>query len=227
MALFGFLRHRERAPHKPSQKRKRLESISLVMFLFAVFLPVRLIFFSHVSDHWLGSVGIISGILLLIYWLAFTNRLPYFGRIIVEKLQRLRHSKKRHIMTGMIAFMLIIQICVLHALAYQSDDIPTAVPDSQTTIPDVIPMDETPDIPRMKSDMDGQPNGIQPDGIQSVIGIYLEDYPALSGFVQHYDSLTGHWFSHFTIVTLVESLESLVILVYFGYLRTPVPRHTD
>lgn len=57
-------------------------------FFLGVFLPLRLLFVEYVSDHWLGSLGLISGLMILLVILFKKGKLGKIGKIF-EK-----HTKK-------------------------------------------------------------------------------------------------------------------------------------
>ena len=38
------------------------EKLVVIGFFVGIFLPVRMLFVEYVSDHWLGSLGLISGL---------------------------------------------------------------------------------------------------------------------------------------------------------------------
>lgn len=53
-----------------------------------IFLPVRMVFYSYVSSHWIGSLGLTSSIMLVMTFLAHKNKLGRFGNIFVEQMTK-------------------------------------------------------------------------------------------------------------------------------------------
>lgn len=57
--------------------------------MLAVFLPVRLLFYTYVSHNWLGNLGIMSIIAIAMFILVQKNKLGWFGRYFKNRIRRL------------------------------------------------------------------------------------------------------------------------------------------
>ena len=64
------------------------EKLIVIGFLVGVFLPLRLIFVEYVSDHWLGSFGLISGLGIVLLVLAKKGRLGRMGDILERQMKK-------------------------------------------------------------------------------------------------------------------------------------------
>jgi hypothetical protein len=58
-----------------------------------IFLPVRMVFYSYISSHWIGSLGLTSSIMIAITFLAHKNKLGSFGNIFVEQITKTMKGK--------------------------------------------------------------------------------------------------------------------------------------
>jgi hypothetical protein len=58
-----------------------------------IFLPVRMVFYSYISSHWVGSLGLTSSVMIVITFLAHKNKLGRFGNIFVEQLTKTMKGK--------------------------------------------------------------------------------------------------------------------------------------
>ena len=69
-----------------SQERKQSVKESLIVFGFmsVVLMPVRLLFFTYVSEYWIGNLGVLSLIVIVILYLSYKQKLGYVGRLIVR-----------------------------------------------------------------------------------------------------------------------------------------------
>ncbi len=74
-----------------------------------LFLPVRMVFYSYVSSHWIGSLGLTSSILLVITFLAHKNKLGRFGSIFVEQMTKTMRGRSGKI-TICFSLLLIIYL---------------------------------------------------------------------------------------------------------------------
>ena len=59
----------------------------------ALFLPVRFIFVTYISDSWISSFGLISAVSVLILVLSVKNKLGFFGQIFKRQMS-VFHSGK-------------------------------------------------------------------------------------------------------------------------------------
>ncbi len=57
------------------------EKIFLMGITAGIFLPIRMIFVTYVSDGWLGSVGLLSIFALVFIYLTGKHKLGHLGRI--------------------------------------------------------------------------------------------------------------------------------------------------
>ena len=58
-----------------------------------IFLPVRMVFYSYISSHWIGSLGLTSSIMITITFLAHKNKLGRFGNIFVGQITKTMKGK--------------------------------------------------------------------------------------------------------------------------------------
>ena len=67
----------------------------LIVFsvITGIFLPSRMIFYAYVSPHWIGSLGLVSFLMILITFLAHKNKLGYFGTIFIAQMTKMMKGK--------------------------------------------------------------------------------------------------------------------------------------
>ncbi len=53
-----------------------------------VFLPARMLFYTYVSPHWIGSLGLVSSIMVTMTLLAHKNKLGRFGSIFIDQMTK-------------------------------------------------------------------------------------------------------------------------------------------
>ena len=88
----------------------RLIDIRDKLIVFAVvtgiFLPVRMVFYAYVSSHWIGSLGLVSSLMILITFLAHKNRLGRFGNIFIEQIVKTMKGKSGKIIIVLSLFFI-------------------------------------------------------------------------------------------------------------------------
>ncbi|MGI0102712.1 MAG: hypothetical protein ACREA7_08985 [Nitrosotalea sp.] len=80
-----------------------------------IFLPVRLVFYSYVSSHWIGSLGLTSSIMLTVTFLAHKNKLGRFGNIFVEQMTKTMRGRSGKIV---MCFSLLLIVYLASTLVW-------------------------------------------------------------------------------------------------------------
>ena len=65
----------------------RMEAVIVFSVMTGIFLPVRFLFVTFVSDHWFGSFGIVSAFAIMMVVLSRKGKLGKFGEMFQ------RHNK--------------------------------------------------------------------------------------------------------------------------------------
>lgn len=75
--------------------RDKLEVMLSVALFTAIFLPVRFLFYTYVSSYWLGSAGVISAIMFVLWYFSYKNpKLGYVGKILLKEMNWLQSGRK-------------------------------------------------------------------------------------------------------------------------------------
>ena len=64
------------------------EKLIVIGVTVGLFFPVRIFFSSYVSDYWLGSLGIMSVLAILLVVLIKRNKLGWFGKIFEKQMRK-------------------------------------------------------------------------------------------------------------------------------------------
>ncbi|MDE1770458.1 MAG: hypothetical protein KGI28_07910 [Thaumarchaeota archaeon] len=84
--------------------RGRLPDLKEKLIVFGVitgiFLPVRMVFYSYFSSHWIGSLGLVSSLMFVLILLAHKRKLGRFGDLFLNQLTKTIKGK-----TGKIAII--------------------------------------------------------------------------------------------------------------------------
>lgn len=74
--------------------------------LMGIFLPIRMAFYAYASPHWIGSLGLASGMMALITYLSYKNKLGLFGRIFVKQFAKTMRGRSGTIAIGISLVMI-------------------------------------------------------------------------------------------------------------------------
>ena len=191
---------------------KDLKEKALVSIIFTgIFLPVRLFFFTYVSQHWIGSFGMMSIILIVLIYLSRKSKLGYVGRIIDK--QVMSFSKGRW---GKLSLIWLIFTIYLYALfVYGASYVD---PDTKQIFVDQLAAQGITDIEsaRTAENVGWSGPGASWGILFSLLIILVPNKIGFSIFGIINDWTSG-WVLHFAMVFLIESLEVLGLVLYFRY----------
>jgi hypothetical protein len=83
------------------------EKIIVLGVTVGIFFPIRVFFSAYVSEHWLGSVGIMSALAIFLVVLIKKKKLGWFGRIFEKQMRKTVGGKTGKYLIGFAIFFLI------------------------------------------------------------------------------------------------------------------------
>lgn len=174
-----------------------------------IFLPVRIIFSSLVSDHWVGSVGLVSAFAILLVVLIRKNVLGKFGEIFERQMKKTIGGKSgKYVIIFAIMFSLYFG-----ASLYFMDRGDTVFSHDKEVFYEAI-------VNKEKFTMEDIPKerliGPISNGFTDMGFIGGLDY-ALSISFAIMNDVTGGWLSHLVIVIFVEQLEVIGLLFFYRF----------
>ncbi len=174
-----------------------------------IFLPVRIIFSSLVSDHWVGSVGLVSAFAILLVVLIRKNVLGKFGEIFERQMKKTIGGKSgKYVIIFAIMFSLYFG-----ASLYFMDRGDTVFSHDKEVFYEAI-------VNKEKFTIDDIPKerliGPISNGFTDMGFIGGLDY-ALSISFAIMNDVTGGWLSHLVIVIFVEQLEVIGLLFFYRF----------
>ena len=202
-------------------KQDLKEKIGLILITTGVFLPIRVLFSAYVSEHWLGSLGLVSVFGVGLLFLIKKKKLGWFGRTFEKQMRKTLGGKTGKYVIGFSLLFLVYFGMSLYfmdkgASVYNEDKevFYSVILSGKDFSINNIPIEE----------LNGPVPGL---GFEEVNWILKLDYALSIAFAIMNDSTEG-WLSHFVVVIFVEQLEIMLMLVIYRktYLRT-VPINTE
>lgn len=190
------------------------EKFLTVLIFTGLFLPARLFFYTYVSQYWLGSFGVMTGIILAVLYLARKNKLGYAGYLIQKHTASFGRGK-----FGKIAFVyLLFSVYLFSNFIYGVEHPPETKPIIQKQLADVGVTD-------MKT-ATTQADKLHWDGPAAAFGLLFSFailvIPTNLGYSMFgiMNDFSHGWMLHFATVGLVGELEALGLVIYFRYFYT-------
>jgi len=196
---------------KITTKQDAKEKLLTIGLFTGIFLPVRLVFYTYVSDYWIGSFGLITGIMLSLIYFSNKGKLGKVGYIVNK--QVMSFSKSRY---GKIAMIQTVFFIYFFSLAIYG--IETAPQDQKDIVIGILAAEGVEDLSSLtNADNLGFKGGLEAWGIIGGLAIII--IPNELGFTLFsvINDFTDNWLIHFTTVFLIEHLEVFGLVVYFRY----------
>ena len=182
-----------------------------------VFLPIRVLFTSLISDNWLGSLGIISLIAVIVVVLIKKNKLGWFGRMFEKQIKKTLTGKTGKYIIGFAIFFLLYFGATLFFIERGS----TVFAEDKEIFFSAIVGEEDYDIKDLANYELIGPKLIaqyQTTNLQSLAKL---DY-MFSIAYSVMDEMSDGWLSHVVVVMFVEQIELIGMLVFFRNVFKPL-----
>lgn len=195
-------------------KQDLKEKVKVYGVMAAVFLPVRLIFFKYVSAYWIGSVGLISAIAIVMYILVQKNKLGQFGVLYQKQVSKLITGKSGR---RFIAFS-IISLIVLGSSPYLIEKSNTVYSEDKKLYTDFMKFI----LDNLRTGKSQKFTGEMPFVGKNLPAMQeIERSSSISvGIV---NDMTNGWALHFYTVGFVGELELLGLFVFYRVVYTKTP----
>lgn len=188
-----------------------------------IFLPVRFVFVTFVSDHWLGSFGIVSAFAIIMVILAKKGKLGKFGEMFQRQMIKIHTGKRRKLIyTNMALTVFIMGLFILSinlgnsAYLDQKNKI-LEMADSQGQS-----LREPADMQRLAEEFKGISTAQLFEALVAVPILVIYQFPYFAGLMAIENDLTSGFFLHFSTVGFVEVLEMIGVLVFYKVTIKPV-----
>jgi len=187
--------------------KETLEPIAIGAILIFILLPVRVLFVSYVTDHWLGSLGIVSLVSFIVLYLAKKDKLGWFGRAFVRQLFKIRNGKRKYIFFVGATFSLLYFGSIIIGVELSN----TYLNELKTEVQTATGLDSLNDISY----------DLTIDDIQKTFYGIIARPDLLAISIGVMNDMTHGYLLHFAIVFVVEELELIGIYFFTTYFLKP------
>ena len=195
------------------------EKLILLGITAGVFLPIRIIFSAYVSEHWLGSLGIVSLFALIFVFLVKKNKLGKLGEIFERQTRKTLGGRTGKIVIALSLFFLLYFGATLYFIERGN----TIYFDDKEIFYLAIINEDGYNIGDMSSyDLIG-PKLIAYTDSGNLQSIAKLDYMFSITYAVMND-MSDEWLSHVIIIMFVEQIEFLGIVIFFRHTYKPVKK---
>jgi hypothetical protein len=194
----------------------RMESVIVFSVMTLIFLPVRFVFVTFVSDHWFGSFGIISALAVMIVILSKKGKLGKFGEMFQRQMMKIHTGKRRKfIYTNMALSVFIMGLSIVSinlgntTYVEQKNEI-LEMADSQGQS-----LREPADIHQLTEEFHKISTVQLLEALVAMPVLLIYQFPYFTGLMAIENDLTTGFFLHFSTVGFVEVLEMIGVLIFY------------
>ncbi len=191
------------------EKKDLKEKFLILGILTGIFLPMRILFVSYVSEHWIGSLGLVSAFGIVLVFLIKRKKLGWFGKLFEKQMKKTMGGNSGKYIIGFALFFLIYFGATLYFIERGN----TIYSDDKEIFYLAIIEVEGHNIQDIRAyDLKG------PELISSQTQLFNTfsklDYMFSIAYSVMNDMSEG-WMSHLVVVMFVEQIEVIGLLIFF------------
>lgn len=194
---------------------KRPDGLIVWGILTGILFPVRLIAVQLLGNHWIGSFGFLTIVSLSIIYLSKKNKLGWFGRLFIQQMLRLQRKKRRFVTFGFCVFSILLLSTFLYATQNGTSD-EQKIKSQITQI--YKDKNKTLDLNSVLSSAKDLSSTDYIKGVYIMFYLMFFHFDIFSDIMSIMDDISGHNYSHFAMIMLVEQFEVLGILILYNRL---------
>ncbi len=200
-----------------------MESVIVFSVMTLIFLPVRFLFVTFVSDHWFGSFGIISAFAVIIVILSRKGKLGRFGEMFQRQMMKIHTGKRRKViytnmaLTVFIMGLSIVSINLGNTVYVEQKNEILEIADSQGQS-----LREPADMQQLTEEFHEISTAQLLEALVAMPVLLIYQFPYFTGLMAIENDLTTGFFLHFSTVGFVEVLEMIAVLVFYKITLKPV-----
>lgn len=205
------------------QITERMEAVIVFLIMTGIFLPVRFVFVTLISDHWLGSFGIVSAFAIMMVILSKKGKLGRFGAMFQRQMIKIHTGKRRKFIYANLAFSAIIMGLFVVSINLGN----TLYIDQKNEILQIAELQgeslkDPADMQRLTEELREIPSEQILASLAAIPALLIFQFPYFTGLMAIENDLTSRFFLHFSTVGFVEVLEMIGVLIFYKVtLRKP------
>ncbi len=194
----------------------RMEALIVFLVMTGIFLPVRFIFVTFVSDHWFGSFGIVSAFAVIMVVLSKKGKLGRFGEMFQRQMMKIHTGKRRKliytniVLSVFITGLSIVSINLGNTIYFEQKNEILVMADSQGQS-----LREPADIQQLTEEFHEISAAQLLEALVAMPVLLIYQFPYFTGLMAIENDLTSSFFLHFSTVGFVEVLEMIGVLVFY------------
>jgi len=193
-----------------------MEAVIVFLVMTGIFLPVRFLFVTFVSDHWFGSFGIISAVAIIMVILAKKEKLGKFGQMFQRQMIKIHTGKRRKLIYTHLALSVFLTGLFIVSINLGN----TIYVDQKNEIIQIAEsngesLTEPADMQRLTQELKEVPLDQLLASLAAMPILLIYQFPYFAGLMAIENDLTSKFFLHFSTIGFVEALEMIGVLIFY------------
>lgn len=182
------------------------ESLLVMLVMAGILLPLRFITVYAFGDHWLGSLGVITAVTLIILTLAKKQKLGKFGDMLIRQINRFhRKGKKKWVVIGYMSFLALYGGFSVYAINEGNTTYYDLKVQATGEIAELGVKDYN-DVIAKSGEMSAEEHA------KAVTSLPFQKFGILAVSLAIVNDMMDNWYMFFATILVVESLEVLGII---------------
>lgn len=201
-------------------ERKDLkEKLIILGISLGIFLPIRLLFSSLITDNWLGSLGVMSLFAILMVFLIKKKKLGAIGQMFERQMRKTIGGRTGLYVIAFAVFFLVYFGGTLYFIERGN----TVYGEDKEIFYLAIIKEKGYSLDDISAYEIIGPKIIEQNNSQNLQGLANIDY-IFSIAYSVMNDMSNDWLSHFVIVMFVEQIELIGLLIFFRRTFKPIPQ---
>lgn len=194
----------------------RIEALIVFLVMTGIFLPVRFVFVTFISDHWFGSFGLVSALAIIMVILSRKGKLGKFGEMFQRQMNKIHTGKRRKLIYTHLALSAFIMGLSVVSINLGN----TTYVDQKNEIIQIAELQgeslkEPADMHRLAQELKETPSEQILVSLATIPVLLIYQFPYFAGLMAIENDLTSRFFLHFSTVGFVEVLEMIGVLIFY------------
>lgn len=202
---------------KPNSKK---ETLLVAAVLAGILIPARFLTIYVLGNHWLGALGVITAVTLVIIILAKKGKIGTFGDMFLRTIERMHKSKFRWFVYVQTSALFVLGATAVYAIELGNGQFAEMKAEVMTEI-NAMGINDYNDVVEQSGDMSAEEHA---EAIASVPEIALTKFHIIAISAAITDDLMGGWYKFFATLILVESAEVLGLIVVTKGITKKTPK---
>lgn len=185
------------------------EMLVVAGVMAAILIPLRLVTIFILNEHWLGSIGILTGVTLFVMIGAKKNKLGWFGRMFINTIIKLQKGKRRFIFYIEATFVFIVMGSAV-ILIHEGNTTYGHLKDQVWAELKGMDIETSEDVMRISSNQSAEE---QAQAIIELPTLFVKEFGTVAVTAAIVNDMMDNWYMYFATLVLIENIEIVGFLI--------------